>query len=824
MKNVYFIFLFIIIQCNQKIIYKPLIIQFDFSCLLLRNSEILNLVKKEFSKAMYYINNLFYCKESDGLYKKISNLNTPYIICEDKAKYKIDKNNVDKNTYLLIITKIIINPENNKKNNDKYNNLIINQCIKKGDRPLVAILNFLFNSEKEMLQKIKKNFENLKYYWLIIRAIISLIGFNKQNLKKNNIQNNILGKNKKVLYKYSFYKSFLKLSLLTNYTFPKTKDIEKYIDFWPSIPKFDDLMKYPINLNEFNPSITEMTLNLIESIGYKNKNCELFYFDNLCYKVDQKCLNKFELESYITQFSIDDINKRWICYVNNEQNIKRNQCGNYYGILLTQKVFHKNELIDFLHNKDFQHLILLHPSVLCPKSHPRTIFFSSVKPKEDPYQFKYLDRIEEIILKDPNYFVITNADSNYYNVKLYTNNYNNIYSNSNMHWNYNIFWEKYPNPNHKGLSNKYNKYQLIGQFPSEITFKDGINKFYNILKDKFPKEYNYIPETYIFPDQKDEINEKFKNYEYNPFDAWLFKPSRDSFGNGIKIIDNFKIIQNSIYKNYLISRYIMNPMLINNKKFDIRVYILVTDMNPLKIYYYRDGYLKIPVKDFTLDYKYINDNCVHITTSDINLKCFNGKEYKYDTNIYDEKSNFWSFKLFEKYCDKNGINYTYIIEQIKDITIKTFISLNNEFIKLIKEKYQKDRKLFQLYGLDLLIDDKNKVYLLELNRNPSMRGGHAVADYIYENIIADILNIVGVVPFRHDFFQEPLDNNIYFYNNKIEEIVDDSLCEFSRPRGLFELIYPLKNNINKYDKFYENISPENLLLWDKLIESNGEYD
>ena len=78
----------------------------------------------------------------------------------------------------------------------------------------------------------------------------------------------------------------------------------------------------------------------------------------------------------------------------------------------------------------------------------------------------------------------------------------------------------------------------------------------------------------------------------------------------------------------------MNPTLINNKKFDFRTYVLITGMNPLKIYFYKDGYLKIPVKNFTLDYIYINDKCVHITTSDINLICYKGKEYKYDTNIY----------------------------------------------------------------------------------------------------------------------------------------------------------------------------------------------
>ena len=41
---------------------------------------------------------------------------------------------------------------------------------------------------------------------------------------------------------------------------------------------------------------------------------------------------------------------------------------------------------------------------------------------------------------------------------------------------------------------------------------------------------------------------------------------------------------------------------------------------------------------------------------------------------------------------------------------------------------------------------------------------------------------------------------------------------------MFELIYPKKNNVNKYKKFYQIIFDESQLLWNKLLESNGEYN
>lgn len=41
---------------------------------------------------------------------------------------------------------------------------------------------------------------------------------------------------------------------------------------------------------------------------------------------------------------------------------------------------------------------------------------------------------------------------------------------------------------------------------------------------------------------------------------------------------------------YIVQRYIHNPLLIGHKKFDMRIYVLVTSHNPLTIYLYRSGF------------------------------------------------------------------------------------------------------------------------------------------------------------------------------------------------------------------------------------------
>ena len=819
MKEYLLIFLFIFVQGLSK--PEPVQIKFEYSNLGIKNSKIEAMIKKEFDIVGSYFSNLLELPTNSDVSKALKKFSNSMITCQDKTQFIFKKKEIEKNNInLLIIPKFTINSKT------KYNNnIILNECLMQGNKRLVIILEFEFKSEKLMEKTIPFNFQNLNYQWYVIRAIISSLGFNKQSLIKKRITNNILYKDQKLLKKYAFYDSFLKFAYLSDYTIPTPKHKDKQINFWPSPPKFYDIMKSVVDRRRYMASISEMTLEVMKTLGYHVNPCELIEYNKKCYRPNQKCFNNFEYENYFLYYSLDIKNQRWICYYQTEEHFKNNQCSKDYGVLLKKEELNTNYLIDHLRKYDNQRLVLLKPSTHCPKPHPRTIFYSSVKPKEDPYQYKYIENTEEVIIKDPKYYVITNTFSTSYNVKFFAANYNGVFTNNTQNWNFNYFWRNTDlDPFGEGVYFWKNKYQHYGRFPIEHTFKDGLNQFYNKLKKKFPDEYNYIPETYLYPEQKKEIYNKFHNYQYDPKDVWLFKPAKDSFARGIEIIKNYKEIENAKFKNFLISRYVMNPMLIRNKKFDMRAYILVTGMNPLKIYFYRDGYVKIPVKDFNLDPKDIKDGCIHITTSDTNLVCFDGKEYKYDTDIYDEPSNFWSYVFFERYCHRYGINYTDIMEQMKDIFIKTFISLNSDFLELINKKKYKDRNLFQIYGLDLMIDDNYKVKLLELNRNPSMRGGHAVADYIYENIIADTLNIVGIVPFAHDETQEPMDKDIYIYDNITEEIVDDCLCEFTRPRGVYELIYPLKDNINKYKKYYEKILPESELLWSKLLESNGEYN
>ena len=141
-----------------------------------------------------------------------------------------------------------------------------------------------------------------------------------------------------------------------------------------------------------------------------------------------------------------------------------------------------------------------------------------------------------------------------------------------------------------------------------------------------------------------------------------------------------------------------------------------------------------------------------------------------------------------------------IWEKIKDIIIKTVISVTDTTIPIIKKFKLSSCNLFELFGVDILLDETLNPWLVRIAYNPSMNCDNEVSLKMKSKLITDILNIIGIIPFSHDGKLTLLDKS-NIYKDSIEEGIIESFCEFERPTGGFQRIFPLKSNINYYSKF-----------------------
>ena len=387
----------------------------------------------------------------------------------------------------------------------------------------------------------------------------------------------------------------------------------------------------------------------------------------------------------------------------------------------------------------------------------------------------------------------------------------------NIYGDHNLFFSRrtikfIQNGNFTFQVNKFKKYNFL--FGYEEFDKDNLYMDYFKMKKEFNSDFNFMSETFIYPNDKLEIEKKFVNYKLDINDLWLIKPINDFGGNGIIILNKLKEIKRD---SYLLTKYITNLDLINNKKYDLRLYVLVSGLKPLRIYFNQEGLIRIATHNFTLNKNSIKDKFTHITNLGFNSK---NKDFIIPNNnntiIEKKNSNIWNLDMYRKYLEEKGVDFNKLIEKIKDIIIKAIISVYFNLTEKLSNNSLIANNYYNLLGYDILITDKFEPKLLEINTRPNLVNHADLDNIINTNVFVDTLNLVGIVPFiRNNDFKSKY---IGLLGMTVKEAVDNALCELNRPRGDFELIFPLKSNINIYKKYFKNNNQENEMFWKKIAE------
>lgn len=86
---------------------------------------------------------------------------------------------------------------------------------------------------------------------------------------------------------------------------------------------------------------------------------------------------------------------------------------------------------------------------------------------------------------------------------------------------------------------------------------------------------------------------------------WIVKPVGLSCGENISVVKGIKdvlVIAKSMNYKCVIQKYVERPLLVRgNRKFDIRQWILVTNVNPITIYGFSECYLRLSAEEYSLE-------------------------------------------------------------------------------------------------------------------------------------------------------------------------------------------------------------------------------
>jgi tubulin monoglycylase TTLL3/8 len=189
-------------------------------------------------------------------------------------------------------------------------------------------------------------------------------------------------------------------------------------------------------------------------------------------------------------------------------------------------------------------------------------------------------------------------------------------------------------------------------------------------------------------------------------DIWIVKPGRKSRGREIMLFNNLEDIKNYTQnpQQWVIQKYIENPMLINNKKFDIRQWVLVSNCEPLTIWVYKYSYLRFTVENY--DSSDLTNQFIHLTNNSIS-------KHSQKFSKSEIAGCMWHISQFIEYLtEKYNKNYweEVIFPKICEIVKWSLVSIGNLGRK----------NCFEVFGYDFMIDNKLKPWLLEVNSSPAM--------------------------------------------------------------------------------------------------------
>ena len=180
-------------------------------------------------------------------------------------------------------------------------------------------------------------------------------------------------------------------------------------------------------------------------------------------------------------------------------------------------------------------------------------------------------------------------------------------------------------------------------------------------------------------------------------------------------------------ETYVVQRYIANPYLVGGKKFDLRLYALVTSFSSLQVYVYRNGFARFSNYRYSNNPADIANSFIHLTNVAIQKTAEN-----YDATN-GGKWDLGSLKLY--LISKHG---TAAVDQlfynILMIILRSLLSVQKIIIS--------DKHCFELYGYDVMIDDQLKPWLIEVNASPSLSANTA-QDYQLEcGMLDDMLEVI----------------------------------------------------------------------------------
>ena len=261
----------------------------------------------------------------------------------------------------------------------------------------------------------------------------------------------------------------------------------------------------------------------------------------------------------------------------------------------------------------------------------------------------------------------------------------------------------------------------------------GKNNLWDILENQYGRKdaVNYMPLTFVV-DNDEHLLELRENHSKG--DKYILKKNVQR-KRGLFITESIDyIMKNAKTENFIIiQKYIKEPLLINKRKLNIRIYVaIIYQSRETRMYLYYEGKCIYTNKDYLSEGA--DDDFERNITS-----------FNLDNDIYLKNPLLLEdLRIYLNNADTDNVNIgDKLLEDIylliKNVCSPLIPNICNNYPDII------DNTCFQLFGGDVIVTRDYKPLLLEFNKGPSMKTEMAKDQHMKKGLIKDTFTLAGVI-------------------------------------------------------------------------------
>jgi len=207
---------------------------------------------------------------------------------------------------------------------------------------------------------------------------------------------------------------------------------------------------------------------------------------------------------------------------------------------------------------------------------------------------------------------------------------------------------------------------------------------------------------------------------------WILKDPALNCGRGVRTFSELLPLLHEAERadwQVIVQKYMERPLLLKERKCDVRLWVLVTSWNPAVVWVWPEPYLRLASKPFTWESAQVADPFVHLTNRAVQKRPDDSEASPRKPGpLEEDEAHIWLLPAFLEWAEAELTDLGGGARQRwEEHTWPLMLEAVRTCVWSCKEDVgAHPRGCFELFGFDFLLDTEMKPWLLEANSSPDL--------------------------------------------------------------------------------------------------------